>query len=287
MRSERHLAERLVWQCLENHADTFRCWRMTEQEIATELNLGVATVSRAVRALEADKIIDLERSKRRPTKFRMLRNYPKPNGQHPPSPDDLTHHSDMSTSEFTTQGDGSTVAMTHQDDRSTAPQPTEMTTHGDQSTMQLTHRGDASSPELTHHGDKTSNPPVRTHQKKNPPVARGRAPEHRAKPLPTDWKPSARCMILGRDLGMTQAEVLGEVDRMRDWALHKGEVSHDWDRRFANWLRDTHQRRLSPLRLVTQATPMQTREARYEAVKDAFRRGHADALAHDAMEFMQ
>jgi hypothetical protein len=86
---------------------------------------------------------------------------------------------------------------------------------------------------------------------------------------------------------MNREEVLVEADQMRDWASHKGETGLDWNARFDRWLRTTAQRRLPPLRLVSQATPMQTREARYEAVKDAFRRGRAEAQAHDAMEFMQ
>lgn len=287
MRSDRHLAERLVWQCLENHADTFRCWSITEQAIADELKIGVATVSRAVRALEADNIIDLERSKRRPTKFRMLRNYPKPNGQHPPSPDDLTTHGDISTDELTTHGDVSTDTMTHQDDKSTTPQPVELIHHGERSISLLTYQDDASSPELTHQDDKTSNPPVRTHQEENPPERRASAPKPRPKSLPDGWQPHARSFALGFELGLSREEVLVEADQMRDWASHKGETGLDWNARFNRWLRETARRRLPPLRLVSQATSMQAKEARYAEVQDVFWRARADALEREAMEVVQ
>lgn len=276
MRSERPPAERLVWQCLENHANGHRCWAITEQAIANELNLGCNTVARAVQALAADGIIRMDRFKRRPTVFHMLRIYQKANGQHPPSGDDLT-----------TQNGGSTVELSPQNGGSTTHQPPELTTQNDGSNTQLTPQNGASTLELTPQNGGTSNPPVRIHQKKSPPERRASAPKARAKPLPDGWQPHVRSFALGFSLGMNREEVLVEADQMRDWASHKGETGLDWNARFDRWLRTTAQRRLPPLRLVSQATPMQTREARYEAVKDAFRRGRAEAQAHDAMEFMQ
>jgi hypothetical protein len=299
MRSERPPAERLVWQCLENHANGHRCWAITEQAMADELKLGVATVARAVRALEADKIIEMVRFKRRPTLFKMKRNYPKPNGQHPPSPDDLTHQNDQptgaiepelttqndqSTHHLTHQSDQSTHHLTHQSDQSTAPLFAGLTTQFDQPTPELTHQNDASTPELTHQIDQTSNPPVRIHQEENPPERRASAPKARAKALPDGWQPHVRSFALGFSLGMNREEVLVEAAQMRDWASHKGETGLDWNARFDRWLRTTAQRRLPPLRLVSQATAMPAREARYASVQDVFRRQHAEAKAREMVQ---
>ena len=70
------LGVRIVWQCLENHADDARQWRMTDADIAREVNVSVDLVGRAVGVLEADGIIRCVRRKRRPTTFYMLRSYP-------------------------------------------------------------------------------------------------------------------------------------------------------------------------------------------------------------------
>ena len=226
MRSRRPLAERLVWQCLENHANGARLWPISEEAIAQELGLGVATVSRAVRALAADNILRAERHKRRPTVFHMLRDYPKPNGQTPPPSQNLTHQVDASTTHLTNQIEGSTAA----------PKP-ELTHQVDASTIELTHQGDMSSAELTHQNDRpflstSKNPPV----SKNPPRSRAhaRTPRHL---LPDDWGPSQKSVALGSDLGLTHSEVLFEADKMRDWARHEGKNGKDWEGRFNNWLR--------------------------------------------------
>jgi hypothetical protein len=76
MRSSYSPAVRLVWQCLENHANGARFWSMTDQAIARELNLSVDTVSQGIAVLEADGIIKCDRRKRRPSIFRMQRTYP-------------------------------------------------------------------------------------------------------------------------------------------------------------------------------------------------------------------
>ena len=186
MRSPRPLAERLVWQCLENHANGARFWPMSEEAIARELSLGVATVARAVRALVADNIVRAERHKRRPTVFFMLRDYGKPNGQYPPQTGDLTHQNDWSSAtetpeiinaepELTTQNDGSTGDLRHQNDGSTH----QLTTQNDGSSqprqLALTHQNDRLSPELTHQNDRTSYPPV-----KNPPERKEEPPTPQA-----------------------------------------------------------------------------------------------------------
>ena len=183
MRSPRPLAERLVWQCLENHANGARFWPMSEEAIARELSLGVATVARAVRALVADNIVRAERHKRRPTVFFMLRDYGKPNGQYPPQTGDLTHQNDWSSAaetpeiadakpKLTTQNDGSTGDLSHQNDGSTHYLTTQNDGSSQPPQLALTHQDDRSSPELTHQNDRTSYPPV-----KNPPERKKEPPD--------------------------------------------------------------------------------------------------------------
>jgi hypothetical protein len=43
MRSSYTPAVRLVWLCIENHANRDRWWRMTFEAIADELHLGLVT----------------------------------------------------------------------------------------------------------------------------------------------------------------------------------------------------------------------------------------------------
>lgn len=100
---------RLVWQCLENHANAARFWQMTYQAIAEELGLGLNTVARAIARLEAKGIIEVERPKRRPAVFRMLKTYAKQNGKAPHHHADLTTQNGDSTPELNTQNGGSTT----------------------------------------------------------------------------------------------------------------------------------------------------------------------------------
>ena len=229
MRSPRPLAERLVWQCLENHANGARFWPMSEEAIARELSLGVATVARAVRALVASNIVRAEQHKRRPTVFYMLRVYGKPNGQHEPHQEELTTHNDGSTTELSDQSDGSTGHLTTQNDRSTTP-----------AQMDLTHQNDRPTPELTHQNDRTSYPPVKNPPERKeepplgPPQSRGGRPQHA---LPDDWVPGPKAFALAAGLGLTNAEVLFEADKMRDWGLATNGKAANWDARFNNWLR--------------------------------------------------
>lgn len=76
MRSDLAPAYRLVWACLENHANGARWWPMTNQELADELHLHIETVARAVQVLEGEEIIRREFRRRRKTVFHMLRTYP-------------------------------------------------------------------------------------------------------------------------------------------------------------------------------------------------------------------
>lgn len=75
MRSDRPLSERLVWQCLENHANGARFWAISIANIASELHLHVGTVCDAIRRLEADGIIRARRGFRQITTYFMLRTY--------------------------------------------------------------------------------------------------------------------------------------------------------------------------------------------------------------------
>jgi len=75
MRSDYAPATRLVWQCLENHANDDRWWRMTHDQIASELHLSVDSIGRAVADLSRDGVIRVERSRRKMSTFHMLRTY--------------------------------------------------------------------------------------------------------------------------------------------------------------------------------------------------------------------
>jgi hypothetical protein len=225
MRSDRPATERLVWQCLENHANGHRWWRITEEAIAKELSLGLATVSRAVRALIADNIVRVERCKRRPTVFRMVRDYPKTNGQAPPPYGELADHPDGSNAELTTHFDVST-----------APTTPELTTQTDGSSSELTTQTDHSTPELTHQIDRSLESTSKTPPKKKGPPG-SRAGARPRTPLPEQWQPSVALVAFGAGLGLAEREVRLAADRMRDWSIGDGKLKADWDATFRNWLR--------------------------------------------------
>jgi hypothetical protein len=107
-------AHRLVWMCLESHANKARRWRITDREIADELHLSDDTVGRAIAALEAGGIISAERRKRQPTIYAMLRIYPsakrpKPNGHDVASRPELTPQIAESSDQLTPQKEDSTM----------------------------------------------------------------------------------------------------------------------------------------------------------------------------------
>jgi hypothetical protein len=159
---------RLVWMCLENHANGHRVWRMTERDIAAELQIGINTVSRAIHGLIADGIVEVDRFKRRPSVFRMLKSYAKPNGKGPHSHGDLTPQNGPSTQDLNTQNGGST----------TPPR------------KYLTPQIDPSTTELTPQNGGTKTPPVRIHQKgKNTPTPHA-APVGDGKPPPCVSQPA-------------------------------------------------------------------------------------------------
>lgn len=65
---------RLVLACIESHANGAGVWRMTDQDIANEMQLSSDTVSRGIAALEASGDLRAVRHKRRPTTFYLLRH---------------------------------------------------------------------------------------------------------------------------------------------------------------------------------------------------------------------
>jgi len=86
----------------------------------------------------------------------------------------------------------------------------------------------------------------------SPPAKSGGRPAHA---LPEDWVPNPKAFALGTSLGLTDAEVLFEADKMRDWALAKAGKAANWDARFNNWLRneiaDRSRRRFLPAKAAT------------------------------------
>jgi len=167
-RSKRPAGERLVWLCLENHANGHRFWRMTFEAIAAELQIGIRTVRRAVAQLEADEIIEGERHKRRPSVFHMKRAYAKPNGHTPNSHGNLSGQTDPSTTQ------------SH----------AELRGQNDHSTEELTGQNGPSSAELRGQNGRTKTPPVRIHQKgKNTPTPHA-APVGDGKPPPCVSEPT-------------------------------------------------------------------------------------------------
>jgi hypothetical protein len=152
MRSDRAPAERLVWQCLENHADPRRCWRMTEQAIAAELKLGRNTVTRAIRALATDGILEVERHIRRPTLFRLLRVYSKTNG-----------HGEPSEAELAPQNGDSTA--------SESVHPPNLSPQNGHSNPELTPQIGHQTPKLSPHFGDSVDSTSKTPPEKNPPVS--------------------------------------------------------------------------------------------------------------------
>lgn len=138
MRTDVNPGFRLVWMCLENHANGARWWSTTEAKLAIELHLSTDTVTRAVGWLIGKRIIRVERVKRRPSVFHMLRSYAKAESLTPQNADST----DAPAADHTPQNQGSTVPLTPQNQEPTF--------------------------ELTPQNQESLNPPVRVHQKSPP-----------------------------------------------------------------------------------------------------------------------
>ncbi len=79
--------------------------------------------------------------------------------------------------------------------------------------------------------DKPSSLPTGEKPSKNRPI--------RAQALPDGWTPTDAHRQLAAELGV---DCDLEVEKMRDWALAKGESRKDWDATFRNWLRNAKPR---------------------------------------------
>lgn len=75
MRSDLPLSQRVVWQCLENHANGHRFWSISIKDMADELHLRTATVCQAVKELERLAIIRVRRAYKMVSTYFMLRSY--------------------------------------------------------------------------------------------------------------------------------------------------------------------------------------------------------------------
>lgn len=244
MRSDYAPAVRLVWQCLENHANTERCWRMTHDQIADELRLSCDTVARAVAELEADGILRVERFRRRVSTFHMLRTYPSAgadgagpayrNGQ---AADDWTPQKHVPISndhvELTTGKPESTSndhALTPQKPDPTGNSYVGLTPQIPDSTANLTPQIPDSTPELTPQKpdplSTSKNPPG------SPPVRGARASRRRT-PVPPHWYPDAAGERYARERSVPIAPT---VEKFRDHHVAHGKVMADWDAAWRTWV---------------------------------------------------
>jgi hypothetical protein len=200
MRSDLSPAFRLVWQCLENHANGHRFWPMTAMQIAAELHLGVATVNRAIEGLEQLEIVRRELHHRRKTVFHMLRTYPD-GGTHRYSDTDLADQNDKPTPDLSPQND----------------QPT---------------------PDLAYQNDQTlRNPPVQVPPVISPRARATRAPRTQPRTsldsaLETGWRPGDKGQTYATDRGVDCAEEWG---RFKNHHRSKGTLAASWDATWRTW----------------------------------------------------
>ena len=69
----------------------------------------------------------------------------------------------------------------------------------------------------------------------SPPLPAPSSAPKRASKLPDDWTPTAEHQAQAAQAGIN---ISLEVEKMRDWALSKGETRKDWNATFRNWLRN-------------------------------------------------
>lgn len=94
-------------------------------------------------------------------------------------------------------------------------------------------------------------------------------------PLPPDWKPTAAHLAEGEALGFGRAQVVGQAEDMRLWALAHGAVKAGWDAYFSRWMRRNAaaqpgagaQRSLPMLRPLPPAAPDPREDPRWTRVK--------------------
>ena len=63
--------------------------------------------------------------------------------------------------------------------------------------------------------------------------------------IPDDWSPSPVLTMLGVTLGLTEAQIATEAEKMRDWSKANNSAKADWDATFRSWLRTASERRQS------------------------------------------
>jgi hypothetical protein len=237
MRANVHPTIRIVWQCLENHANGARWWRMTEREIATEVHLSPKTVERAVIALEGKgddavlpAVVAVRRCKRRPATFTMLRSYPEgcPKPRHEPEvasrvAPELTRQNGDSTAELTRQNDDSLFPPEKNPPEEERESPPQAAAPASSSTENLVEVGEASQQGADNKGVPAAPPAP-------PPAARSA----RRTPLPDDWAPPPEVRQMAIEAGYDPAEIMEE---MADWARATGARSADWTATGRNWIR--------------------------------------------------
>jgi hypothetical protein len=228
MRSSLPAGARIVWMCLENHADReTRKWRMSLDHIVAEVNLSIEAVVRAVRLLEAQGIIRGQRDGpgRNATTWHMLRSYVEsPQNEGIKAPKKPRKKRGLTRQE-TPQNEGIEKAAIPAKSGVSTPQSA----------------GISRFPPHT--------PPFLTHQ--NPPegetlcvsVPTAAAPAREAAKdthtLPPDWEPSAKTIQRLLNLGLSCDEVGTEAERFRGWALGGNHRKADWENFFVAFVLDS------------------------------------------------
>ncbi|HEY2617814.1 MAG TPA: hypothetical protein VGI78_10785 [Acetobacteraceae bacterium] len=109
MRAKLPASVRIVWMCLEHHADNYnRKWERSLDGIVAEVHLSIETVTRAVRILESRGIARGERDGpgRKPTTWHLLRTYANGSGEPPQSAGIATNGQGISSHSQTQQSAG-------------------------------------------------------------------------------------------------------------------------------------------------------------------------------------
>jgi hypothetical protein len=239
-------SERLVLLYLSDTANGSKvCWP-GQETIVRFTGLALRTVRAVIPALVRYGLIEVESRPGVVTRYHILRSDTPANGhggndEHPGNPSQGT------------PADSARVA--HQTPANSIPPPGNPS-QGDPGNMS---HGDQGDPGKCDTGPrqmvmptpaKCTPEPKRTKKENQerkeepPPMSPPSGVGKRGRPLPADWQPHARSLAMGFDLGMSREQIVAEAEAMRDWAAHKGETGHDWDRRFSNWLRESHRRGL-------------------------------------------
>jgi hypothetical protein len=215
MRTSYTPATRIVWQCIENHANSARFWSMTDRAIADEVHFSVDTVSRSLGTLERDGILRCVRRKRRPTTFYVLRSYPSgcprpPKARQRSMALELPPLDAGDGAELTPQPADSNPKLSPQNPETLNPpvqNPTEEGREGarlfaDEVERHL-EQSDPTPAQVADKGEPRPEQPDRA-SAQLPPQKRERP---RIAPPPADWKPSSDDCAYARSLGLDPAEM--------------------------------------------------------------------------------